>query len=65
MQLILFGFFNLGKMWKNMEKQLFFQAATVGLGKYCMGSYSQIEVYRVKFSMMTWSFLKIDMRHET
>ena len=39
MPLILFGGFSLKKMWKNMEK---------GLGKYRMGGYGQIGVYRVK-----------------
>ena len=31
-------------MWKNMEKQSFFQAATAGLGKYRMGGYGRIGV---------------------
>ena len=37
-------------MWKNMEKQLFFRAAMAGLGKYHMGGYGRIGVYRVKFN---------------
>ena len=38
-------------LWKNvenMEKRLFFRAATAGLEKYHTGSYGQIGVYRVK-----------------
>ena len=35
-----------------MEKQLFFQAATAGLGKYCIGGYGRIGVYRVKMNML-------------
>ena len=31
-----------------MEKQLFFRAAMAGLGKYHMGGYGRIGVYRVK-----------------
>ena len=31
-----------------MEKRLFFRAATAGLGKYSMGGYGRIGVYRVK-----------------
>ena len=42
-----FGGFFLGIMWENMEKWLFFWAATAGLGKYRIGSYSRIGVYRV------------------
>ena len=48
MRLILFGGFSFGKMWENMEKRPFFQAATPGLGKLCMGGYDQVGVYRVK-----------------
>ena len=33
-----------------MEKQPFFQAAMAGLGKYHMGSYGRIGVYRVNLS---------------
>ena len=36
------------KMWENMEKRLFFRAALAGLGKYRMGGYGRIGVYRVK-----------------
>ena len=42
------GRFCFGKMWKNMEKRLFFWAATARLGKYSTGGYGQIGVYRVK-----------------
>ena len=38
----------LEKMWKNMEKLLFFRTATAGLGKYSMGSYGWIGVNRVR-----------------
>ena len=31
-----------------MEKRLFFLAAMARLGKYCMGGYGLIGVYRVK-----------------
>ena len=31
-----------------MEKRPFFRAATAGLGKYHMGGYGRIGVYRVK-----------------
>ena len=31
-----------------MEKQPFFRATMVGLGKYCTGDYGRIGVYRVK-----------------
>ena len=30
------------------KKQLFFLAAMAGLGKYCMGGYGRIGIYRVK-----------------
>ena len=48
MRLILFLGFPLGKMWKNMEKRPFFRAAMARLGKYRMGGYGRIGVYRVK-----------------
>ena len=48
MRLILLLGFPLGKMWKNMEKRPFFRAAMAGLGKYRMGGYGRIGVYRVK-----------------
>ena len=35
-------------MWKFLEKRPFFQADMAGLGKYCMGGYGRIGVYRVK-----------------
>ena len=47
MRLILFGGYFFGKMWKNMEKRPFFRAAMAGLGKYHMGGYGRIGVYRV------------------
>ena len=47
MRLILSEWFFFGKMWENMEKWLFFRAAMAGLGKYCMGGYGRIGVYRV------------------
>ena len=34
-------------MWKYLEKQLFFRVDMAGLGKYCMGGYGRIGVYRV------------------
>ena len=45
--LILFGVFSFGKMWKFLEKQPFFRADMAGLGKYHMGGYGRIGVYRV------------------
>ena len=48
MRLILSEWFFFGKMWKNMEKRPFFRAAMAGLGKYRMGGYGGIGVYRVK-----------------
>ena len=36
-----------GKMWKFLEKRLFFRAGKAGLGKYCTGGYGWIGVYRV------------------
>ena len=47
MQLIGCLGFSFGKLYKNMEKLLFFRGATAGLGKYHTGSYGQIGVYRV------------------
>ena len=35
-------------MWKFLEKLPFFRADMAGLGKYCMGGYGRIGVYRVK-----------------
>ena len=35
-----------GKLWKNGR----FSAGMAGLGKYCMGGYGRIGVYRVKAS---------------
>ena len=46
MRLIHFYRFSLekcGKIWKN---RLFFRAALAGLGKYCIGRYGRIGVYR-------------------
>ena len=34
-----------------MEKRPFFRADMAGLGKYCMGGYGRIGVYRVKFKV--------------
>ena len=39
---------NLEKIWKILEKRLFFRADMAGLGKYCTGGYGRIGVYRVK-----------------
>ena len=36
-----------------MEKRPFFRAATAGLGKYHMGGYGWIGVYRVKVYQMS------------
>ena len=52
MQLIVCIGFSFGKLCKNMEKLLFFRGgggggATARLGKYHMGSYGRIGVYRV------------------
>ena len=44
-----------GKIWKNMEKRPFSWAAMAGLGKYCMGGYGQIGVYRVKLPFLLYS----------
>ena len=46
-RLILFIWFYFGKIWKFMEKRPFFRADMAGLGKYCMGGYGRIGVYRV------------------
>ena len=46
MRLILFVGFYLGKMWKNMEKRQLFLVATARLGKYRMGGYGGIELYK-------------------
>ena len=35
-------------MWKISEKRPFFRADMAGLGKYCMGGYGRIGVYRDK-----------------
>ena len=32
-------------MWKTLEKQPFFRADMVELGKYCMGGYDRIGLY--------------------
>ena len=50
MRLILSEWFFSGKMWKNMEKRPFFRAAMAGLGKYRMGGYGRIGVYRVNMT---------------
>ena len=48
MRLILLGgyFGGGGGMWKNVEKRRFFRPAMAGLGKYYMGGYGRIGVYR-------------------
>ena len=46
---MLFVGFYLGKMLKILEKRPFFRADMAGLGKYHMGGYGRIGVYRVKF----------------
>ena len=57
MRLILFGGYFFGKMWKNMEKRSFFRAAMAGLGKYHMGGYGRIGVYRVKTYVFVVRFI--------
>ena len=47
MQLIVCLGFSFGKLCKNMEKLLCFRGAMAGLGKYHMGRYGRIGVYRV------------------
>ena len=47
-RLILFLVFYFGKMCKFLEKRSFFRADMAGLGKYGMGGYGRIGVYRVK-----------------
>ena len=60
MRLILSEWFFFEKMWKNMEKRQFFRAAMAGLGKYRIGGYGRIGVYRVNikclymFYFMSW-----------
>ena len=46
MRSIFFEGFSVGKLWKNIEKQPFFQVAIARLGKYCTGGYGRIGVYR-------------------
>ena len=43
---ILFVGFYFGKIWKVLGKQPFFRADMAGLGKYRMGGYGRIGVYR-------------------
>ena len=45
---IFFVGFYFGKMWKFLEKRPFFRADMARLGKYHMGGYGRIGVYRVK-----------------
>ena len=45
---LVFRVFYFGKMWTFLEKRPFFRADMAGLGKYCMGGYGRIWVYRVK-----------------
>ena len=46
MRLIPFRGFSLGNVEKYGKTAVFFGAAMAGLGKYFMGGYGQIEVYR-------------------
>ena len=46
---LIFVWLYFGKMWKFLEKRPFFRADMAGLGKYHMGGYGRIGVYRVKF----------------
>ena len=48
MRLIHFYMFSLGKCGKIWKNRPFFRADMAGLGKYCMGGYGRIGVYRVK-----------------
>ena len=41
------------KMWIFFEKLPFFRADMAGLGKYCMGGYGRIGVYRVNHKTRT------------
>ena len=43
-----------------MEKWPFFQAATAGLGKYCMSGYGRIGVYRVNASKRLFFWILTD-----
>ena len=54
--LIHFYRFSLGKCGKIWKNQPFFRADMAGLGKYCIGGYGQIGVYRVKVTRgyMIW-----------
>ena len=49
---------NLEKKWKILEKWLFFRGDMAGLGKYSMGRYGRIGVYRVNIvtevAQMLW-----------
>ena len=65
MRLILFGRFLFGKMWKNMEKQLFFRAATAGLGTYHTGSYGRIGVYRVKDKYLSLGYVSYYLLYDS
>ena len=47
-----------------MEKQPFFRAAMAGLGKYHMGGYGRIGVYRVKMFHETFHFVPFAMSKE-
>ena len=72
MRFILFGEFSFGKMWKFLEKRPFFRADMARLGKYSMGGYGRIGVYRVKahiplrtaFALGTQRDKKWDKQHE-
>ena len=55
---MLFVGFYLGKMLKILEKRPFCRADMAGLGKYHMGGYGRIGVYRVKLCFIQISFLR-------
>ena len=49
--------FPCGRMWNFFEKQPFFRADMAGLGKYHMGGYGRIGVYRVKQNSMVHIYI--------
>ena len=49
---MLFVGFQFGKKWKFVEKRPFFRADMAGLGKYHMGGYGRIGVYRLKTQLL-------------
>ena len=46
-----------------MEKRPFFRAAMAGLGKYHMGGYGRIGVYRVKTALFVFINMKLVRSH--